>query len=235
MDMDKTAAYIAAKRKEKNLTQARLAAELNISDKTVSKWETAKGMPDIAIISDLCAALDISPTEFFNGEDMATDGTGNSDRIIIQVADRYQRMGRKRMFCFFTFIISMLIVSVCSFFGDGFPKIVTLVTAYIVSAIAAYKLGNISSTDIKQLQKVALILLIFMTIVTVSLGRNYFTAANLPEYERLSVSTHFAWLIFGDYNWSVHRFLMGFKNSVAAVALLAGQNLYLLSARLKNK
>ena len=154
MDMQKTAAFIATKRKEKNLTQRQLAQLLNVSDKTVSKWETAKGMPDISIISSLCDSLEITPTEFFMGENVQ-----DSESLIIEVADSYHRMGKKRMVCFFSFIIAVLFIVVGSFFGDGFPKIVTTITAYAVSGISAYKLGKISMDELKNLQKIALIIL----------------------------------------------------------------------------
>lgn len=46
--------FIAKKRKEQSLTQAQLAEKLGISNKTVSKWETGKCMPDYGIIQPLC-------------------------------------------------------------------------------------------------------------------------------------------------------------------------------------
>lgn len=52
---------------KKNITQKKLADELNISDKTVSKWETGKGIPDIGIIDDLSKALGVSIAELLTG------------------------------------------------------------------------------------------------------------------------------------------------------------------------
>ena len=43
--------FIALKRKQKNLTQEQLAHSLNISNKTISKWETGKCMPDYSLIN----------------------------------------------------------------------------------------------------------------------------------------------------------------------------------------
>lgn len=48
--------YIARKRKEKNLTQEQLAEHIGASNKTVSKWENGKRMPDYSILQKLCAA-----------------------------------------------------------------------------------------------------------------------------------------------------------------------------------
>ena len=61
--------YIAKKRKEKNLTQAQLAERLNVSNKTISKWENGNCMPDYSVIEILCRELNITISELMNGED----------------------------------------------------------------------------------------------------------------------------------------------------------------------
>lgn len=54
-------------RETKGLTQNELANILNLSDKTVSKWETAKGLPDISLIEPLAKALNVSVLELMSG------------------------------------------------------------------------------------------------------------------------------------------------------------------------
>jgi transcriptional regulator with XRE-family HTH domain len=56
-------------KKEKNLTQEQLAERLGVSNKTLSKWETGKCMPDYAIVESLCEELEITVVELMNGED----------------------------------------------------------------------------------------------------------------------------------------------------------------------
>ena len=51
-----------------NLTQADLADRVGVSSKTISKWETAKGLPDISLLQPLAQALGISVIELMNGE-----------------------------------------------------------------------------------------------------------------------------------------------------------------------
>ncbi len=63
--------YIAHKRKEKNLTQEQLAEKLGVSNKTVSKWENGKCMPDYSVIEQLCTALSVTLPELMDGEDTA--------------------------------------------------------------------------------------------------------------------------------------------------------------------
>ena len=55
-------------REDRRMTQAELAETLGVSSKTVSKWETAKGLPDITLLKPLAQALGISVIELMNGE-----------------------------------------------------------------------------------------------------------------------------------------------------------------------
>ena len=55
-------------RERRNMTQAELAEKIGVSSKTISKWETAKGLPDISLLQPLAGALGISVIELMNGE-----------------------------------------------------------------------------------------------------------------------------------------------------------------------
>lgn len=68
MDQKKIGMFIANLRKKKNLTQLELASKLGISDRTISKWENGRGMPDISLIRPLCEELDITINELLSGE-----------------------------------------------------------------------------------------------------------------------------------------------------------------------
>lgn len=63
-----TAATIKRLREDKSLTQAQLAESIGVSCKAVSKWETAKGLPDITLIEPLAKALGVSIMELMSGE-----------------------------------------------------------------------------------------------------------------------------------------------------------------------
>ena len=63
-----TGATIKQLRESRNLTQAKLAEEVGVSAQTISKWETAKGLPDISLLQPLSKALGISVIELMNGE-----------------------------------------------------------------------------------------------------------------------------------------------------------------------
>ena len=68
MDQIKIGRFLAACRKEKDLTQRQLAELLHVSDKTVPKWETGKGLPEAQLMLPLCEALGISVNELLSGE-----------------------------------------------------------------------------------------------------------------------------------------------------------------------
>lgn len=55
-------------REKKKLTQKELAEKLMVSDKTISKWETKKGLPDLSILSELANALSVSVPELLTGD-----------------------------------------------------------------------------------------------------------------------------------------------------------------------
>lgn len=68
MNQVKVGKFIAECRKDKKLTQAQLAEKLNMSCKSISKWETGRGMPDSSIMLELCGYLGITVNELLSGE-----------------------------------------------------------------------------------------------------------------------------------------------------------------------
>lgn len=66
-----TGSAIKQLREGRNLTQAELAEKIGVSAKTVSKWETGKGLPDISLLQPLAGALGVSVIELMNGEPVA--------------------------------------------------------------------------------------------------------------------------------------------------------------------
>ena len=68
MDYSKIGGFIAREREDRLLTQAELARQLYVSEKTVSKWETGRGLPDTSLLPRLCDILNISVNELLCGE-----------------------------------------------------------------------------------------------------------------------------------------------------------------------
>ena len=72
MDQIRIGKFIAESRKSKGLTQRQLADALSISDKTVSKWECGKGLPEVSLMLPLCAALEITVNDLLSGEKVSS-------------------------------------------------------------------------------------------------------------------------------------------------------------------
>lgn len=73
MTNERIGAFIAAMRKEQKLTQEQLAEKLGISNRSVSRWENGKTMPDLSMMEELCKVLEISLPELLRGEKEASD------------------------------------------------------------------------------------------------------------------------------------------------------------------
>lgn len=89
--------FIEKKRKELNLTQAQLAEKLGVSNKTVSKWENGKCMPDYGVIQPLCAELGVTVSELMDGEEQAQDSIrAYDDEQILDLIKRTQTLESQR-------------------------------------------------------------------------------------------------------------------------------------------
>ena len=97
--MNQTAigSYIARKRREQNLTQEQLAEQLSVSNKTNSKWENGKCMPDYSIIQKLCEAIHVTLPELMDGENAADSSVRvYDDAQILDLLRRTQELERQK-------------------------------------------------------------------------------------------------------------------------------------------
>lgn len=67
MDSLMVGQFIARRRKERNMTQAALAEKIGVSNKSVSKWETGRCLPDYSVVESLCRELNFSASELLSG------------------------------------------------------------------------------------------------------------------------------------------------------------------------
>ena len=97
MNLEKIGKFIASSRKKQNLTQEQLAEKLGVSNKTVSKWETGKCMPDYSVVKNLCEELGITVAELMDGE--ATDEKSvrtYDDEQIMDLLRRTQELEKQK-------------------------------------------------------------------------------------------------------------------------------------------
>ena len=78
MDQYITGLTIKRLREKNKLTQSELANKLSVSDKTISKWETGRGYPDITLIEDIAKVFNVSITELFSGDTITNNNISSN-------------------------------------------------------------------------------------------------------------------------------------------------------------
>ena len=95
MDQVKIGKFIAACRKEQNLTQAALAEKLGITDRAVSKWENGRSLPDSSIMLELCELLSINVNELLKGERVAMEESVKvSEELILSLKQQNEEKSK---------------------------------------------------------------------------------------------------------------------------------------------
>lgn len=108
MNQQLTGKFIAHKRKEKNFTQEQLAEKLGVSNKTVSKWETGKCMPDYSVIKNLCDELEITVAELMDGECSEEKSVRvYDDEQIVDLLKRTQELEKQKNLLYGVILIVM--------------------------------------------------------------------------------------------------------------------------------
>ncbi len=106
MDQITVGRFIMQKRKEKNMTQEQLAEKIGVSNKTVSKWETGKCMPDYSVIELLCKELNTTLAELMSGEtDEKSIHTYDNEQIVKMLGEMQRLKNTKTLIIGFLLII----------------------------------------------------------------------------------------------------------------------------------
>lgn len=97
MDQVKIGNFLKKLRKEKGITQEQLAEILNVSGRTVSRWETGNNMPDISILVDIADYYDISIPEIISGE-RKSEMMNEEERKIAKTMSDYATTEKEKIF-----------------------------------------------------------------------------------------------------------------------------------------
>ena len=103
MDQEKIGKFICAIRKQQGMTQEQLGERLGVTNKTVSRWETGKYMPDIDKLQELSAILGISINELLAGEQIedTADFAKKADENLIAVLSNDSSFGLQDRIAYF--------------------------------------------------------------------------------------------------------------------------------------
>ena len=112
MDQIKIGRFIADERKRKGYTQKQLSEKLEISDKTISKWERGNGFPEVSLLLPLCNELDITVNELLSGERVSEeDYQKKAEENMVNLVREAQESKRKiiisAIIAFFSLLASM--------------------------------------------------------------------------------------------------------------------------------
>ncbi|MBP3619465.1 MAG: helix-turn-helix transcriptional regulator [Clostridia bacterium] len=117
MDLIKTGKFIQQQRKAKKLTQMQLAVKLNISEKTISKWECGKGFPDTSLILPLCKELGITANELLSAQQLESEQEykTNAEQNIITLKTQQEHQTKFLLLTeYFLVWFSIAILLVCA-------------------------------------------------------------------------------------------------------------------------
>ena len=138
MDNIKIGNFIRECRKNKQMTQQQLADKIFVEAKTISKWETGKGLPDVSIMKLLCKELDITINELFLGEHISDDSkTEELEKLIIQAYEKEAKTNKKNVIgeilIGISLILFLLLVVVIVAYVDmkGYLKIIIIIAVLI--------------------------------------------------------------------------------------------------------
>lgn len=138
MEQKKIGEFIAACRKDHEMTQMQFAEKLGVTNKAVSKWETGKCMPDVSLFDDICLLLNITLNELFAGERIASDDIPKkAEENLKNMAFEYQKKDKGIVFCRYCTILLTLVaasinLSVGGMWFEGTPVLLNLLVLILL-------------------------------------------------------------------------------------------------------
>ena len=157
MEQIKIGKFIAKMRKEKNMTQKQLADALYISNKTVSKWECGKGLPEVSLMLPLCEVLQITVNDLLTGARVSeVDYQKKAEKNMMDLIRKNEENKKQQVLSIICGVIS--IIAVCS---------LIVIAAFI---------------EIPTIAKIGVIILAFVTAV-VGIGAAAILEVNAGYYE----------------------------------------------------
>lgn len=136
MNQEQIGKWIAFLRKEKKLTQEQFAERLGVTNRSVSRWENGRSMPDFSLLWDIARELDVSVAELLNGKreeaEKDTGMSGSIDVLLTWVFQEKQRKSKKLgqyfkagMFCLLLALLQAQFGVVSLLLPDGPKELIT--------------------------------------------------------------------------------------------------------------
>ena len=125
MDQKRIGSFLRELRTEKGLTQEQLAEKLNVSGRTVSRWENGNNMPDLSIIVELADFYDIDIRELLNGERKSEEMNEDLKETTLKMADyaEVEKQLLTKRLCIISLIGLISLLTALVFVGLKFEQI----------------------------------------------------------------------------------------------------------------
>lgn len=152
MDQIRIGKFISQMRKEKNITQKQLADSLAISDKTISKWECGKGLPEVSLMLPLCEILQITVNDLLSAERVSVveyqkKAEENMMDLMKENAENKKRMALSIICGVITIIAVCSLIIIASYIE--LPTIARIALIIFAAATAVVGVGAAAVLEIK--------------------------------------------------------------------------------------
>lgn len=211
MNQEKIGKFIAENRKLKKMTQVQLAEKLGVSDRSVSKWENGRCMPDLSLFEPLCTELGITINELLSGEKInQAQYQEELEKNIVNTIDYSQKQieGQKQKISFIIMIVGIFI-SLSAFII--FSPESSWSSIYSVFGILVFVIGLFKELKIKsKIKKVGISLLTFIVIFSIFYITDFISVISFhrPPMYRYTTTTEWKESKIITYNslfYSVYR------------------------------
>lgn len=120
MDQVKIGKFISKLRKEKGMTQDQLAQRLGVTQRSVSRWETGKNMPDLSLLQPLATELNVSISELLDGEKTSA-AEKDVHQTVSQLIDYSAQLKRRQIFRLkdIDFVTGVLLILIIALLAAG--------------------------------------------------------------------------------------------------------------------
>lgn len=208
MNQEKIGKFIAENRKFKKMTQVELAEKLGVSDRSVSKWENGRCMPDISLFEPLCEQLDISINELLSGEKIKKEEyQEKSEENIVNTID-YSKKEIEKAKTKISYIIMMIgiLVSLSAFII--FNPESSWSSIYSIVGIGIFIIGLFKELKIKsKAKKLGISILSFICIFSVFYVADMVSVISFkrPPMYRITTATGDNIIVYNSLFYNVYR------------------------------
>ena len=194
MDLDKIGKFIALNRKNKGLTQEQLAEKLGVTNKTISRWETGKYMPDLSLLKPLSEELGITLNELLSGEKIKEEKiVENTERNILNTIDYSSKKvenEHKKISIILMILGAIISISALTIFN----KESSWCSIYSIIGIIIFVIGLVRNLKkFKKIQKIGIGIVLFIGIFGIFYIADYFGVKtnNRPPIYNYKIETTF--------------------------------------------